>query len=85
MPNGRQARGSRWDRAWPRILAVVQAAVGAFVLLNEALGENDRPYLLTMGAILLFGAPGTAIAGAVLSRWLRGLPGPPPLPPKADE
>jgi hypothetical protein len=60
--------GTRWDRVWPRVLAVLQAGVGTWVIVHETLGGGERPALLGLAFLAIFGAPATAVAARILSR-----------------
>lgn len=61
-PNGKNGgRSGSWDRAWGRILAVVQACLGVAGFVSQLLDDADRPYLLMFSVLLVSGAPATAV------------------------
>lgn len=57
-----------WERLWPRFLAVLQAGLGALVIVYELLSGTERPYLIAFAAVALGGAPLTGLAARILSR-----------------
>lgn len=55
-----------WERWWPRILAVVQAGIGTYMVLHETNSESADPTVLGFGVFLLGAIPATVFAARIL-------------------
>lgn len=55
-----------WERYWPRVLAVLQAVLGTYMILHEVGAQSPDATVLGFGILLVAGVPATVVAARIL-------------------